>query len=566
MQSILQDFDMKKIQTLPDALESVREVLNYAENLLIENQQLKEQVQFYKDEVNRLKGEQGKPTIKPNKDSSEKEKDKPEKGKPKPSNHSSEDERRRPKKRNKGKKKENIIVNETRTCNVAPEILPEDAVFKGYESVVVQDIRFETFNIEFKKEKYYSPSENKTYLADLPVGYKGEFGPAIKSLAIKLYFDSNITQPKLLDLFSDAGTLISTGQISNFLIKNQDEFHKEKDAIYEAGLLSCPWHHIDDTATRVNGRNQHCQILCNPVYTAFFTTETKCRLTILDVLKNFGERTFLLNDEAFSYFETFKLPGKVIDALKRFPRGRKLGQQEFLILIDEYLPDLGPQQYNHVLEAAAVSSYHAQTEFPIIRLLICDDAPQFKLLTEALALCWVHDGRHYKKLTPVVNLHRELLDAFLDQYWDFYRKLLDYQKNPTKEDHKRLDTEFDILFSTVTGYDALDDRIAKSKVKKSFLLMVLDHPEIKLHNNPAELEARKRVRKRVVSQGTRVKDGTKALDTFQTISATAKKHFVSFFDYIYDRISGTYKMPALADLIPQRAKDLSLAGSWESET
>ena len=43
---------------------------------------------------------------------------------------------------------------------------------------------------------------------------------------------------------------------------------------------------------------------------------------------------------------------------------------------------------------------------------MCDNAPQFKLLTEELTLCWIHDGRHYKKLNPVVPQHKTLRDAF----------------------------------------------------------------------------------------------------------------------------------------------------------
>ena len=43
--------------------------------------------------------------------------------------------------------------------------------------------------------------------------------------------------------------------------------------------------------------------------------------------------------------------------------------------------------------------------------------------------------------------------------------------------------------------DALDQRIAKTKANKGELLMVLRHPEIPLHNNPAELGSRERVRK-----------------------------------------------------------------------
>jgi hypothetical protein len=34
----------------------------------------------------------------------------------------------------------------------------EDAVFKEYESVVVQDIKIITDNVEYRREVYYSPS------------------------------------------------------------------------------------------------------------------------------------------------------------------------------------------------------------------------------------------------------------------------------------------------------------------------------------------------------------------------------------------------------------------------
>jgi hypothetical protein len=41
----------------------------------------------------------------------------------------------------------------------------------------------------------------------------------------------------------------------------------------------------------------------------------------------------------------------------------------------------------------------------------------------------------------------------------------------------------------VTGYDELDQRIARTKADKTYLLMALEHPEVPLHNNPAELDA-----------------------------------------------------------------------------
>jgi len=332
-----------------------------------------------------------------------------------------------------------------------------------------------------------------------------------------------------------------------------------------AGLASSPWQHLDTTGTRVNGQNWHCHIVCNPLYTAYFTTESKDRQTVIDVLRNNRPRRFLVNAEALGYLETFRLSAKRRQQMVHLPRDVPLDEATLQALLEEHLPGLGPQQRKWILDATAVAAYHAELEFPVVRLLVGDDASQFKWVTEELALCWVHDGRHYKKLTPYVAHHQQLLDDFVQRFWAFYDELLAYQQQPRAEEHARLTEAFDELFSTVTGYDALDERIAKSKAKKGALLMVLDHPEIPLHNNPAELGARSRVRKRDVSFGPRTEDGKQAWDTFMTLAETAKKLDVSFYDYIHDRVSGDYEMPSLADLITQRAEEHPLGASWESE-
>ena len=111
-----------------------------------------------------------------------------------------------------------------------------------------------------------------------------------------------------------------------------------------------------------------------------------------------------------------------------------------------------------------------------MEVLLSDDAPQFKLIALEQALCWVHDGRNYKKLQPVVPVHREKLDEFKGKYWDYYRKLLEFRENSAQEEAEALSAEFNQLFSTKTGYPALDERIEKSKDKKSELLMVLKYP------------------------------------------------------------------------------------------
>jgi len=72
--------------------------------------------------------------------------------------------------------------------------------------------------------------------------------------------------------------------------KKQEKFHREKDAVYEMGLQSSPWQQTDDTLTRVDGQNQHCHIVCNPVYTSYHTRARKDRLSVLDVLRNGRKR------------------------------------------------------------------------------------------------------------------------------------------------------------------------------------------------------------------------------------------------------------------------------------
>ena len=74
-----------------------------------------------------------------------------------------------------------------------------------------------------------------------------------------------------------------------------------------------------------------------------------------------------------------------------------------------------------------------------------------------------------------------------------------------------METEFDKLFATSTGYSELDERIRLTRNKKKHLLVVLDFPEVPLHNNAAELAIRAYVIKRKISFGTKSSDGTKML-------------------------------------------------------
>jgi hypothetical protein len=526
----------------------IRLLLNVVEDLRGELKKAEQENAYLRERLRLRQGGDGKPG---------------DKSSPQPP-RSSEKERNEPKERTKREKLSRIKIDREEKLDVDRATLPADAKDKGYEEKVVQELRIATENVRFLRKKYHSASTGKTYLAPLPDGYSGEYGPNVRTLCVMFSHLCHMTEPKIGEWFANMGILISAGQISNFLSEGHAVFHQEKEEIVEAGLSSSPWQHIDDTGTRVDGANWHCHVICNPLYTAYFTTERKDRLTVIDVLRNQRERVFRFNDEAVALLRQFGVSERMVGVLRNLRWEQELSETELEGWLDRQMPGLGVTARNHIVEAGAIAAYHAEVGHPVVRLLVCDDAKQFKLVTEELGLCWIHDGRHYKNLGPWMVCHRKLLDGFQTKYWDYYKELLAYRQQPSAEEAMRLSGVFDELFSTRTGYAALDDRIAKTKANKGQLLMVLRHPEIPLHNNPAELAARGRVRKRVVSYGPRSEKGAKAWDTFQTLLGTARKLGVNFFHYLSDRISGACQMGSLASIIQQRAKDLHLGASWGS--
>ncbi len=474
---MLENADLSGIQD-ENARQLIVRLLNLIEAVSADLREAQAEIQRLRDENNRLKGEQGKPNIKANS--------------PKPPrvDYSSEKERRKSRPRQKRAKKAKLEIHREQTLAVDKASLPPDAEFKGYEDVVVQDVIFRADNVCFHKEKYWAPLTGQTFLARLPLGYDGQFGPGLKALTVTLYFGGGMSEPKIRELYENMSVQISAGQLSNLLVKGQDEFHVEKEVVCEAGLGSSPFQHIDQTGTRVNGQNQHCTIVCNPLYTIYTTTPGKDRLSVLDVLRNGRARRFRLNKEALGYLESVPLLTATRNWLWAECNDQDWAERAFVERLDTRWPKLSVPQRQAILSAAAVAAYHAEAGISLVRLLVCDDAPQFNWIAAEMGLCWVHEGRHYKKLMPVFVHHLKLLSDFRKQFWDFYDELLTYQQQPTPEESARLDREFDRLFSTCTGYDALDARIAKTREKKASLLMALKYPEIPLHNNPVELEAR----------------------------------------------------------------------------
>ena len=527
----------------------VRFLMNQVEDLAAKVRHQADEIQRLRDENNRLKGEHGQPTIKPNRPALA---------------CSSTHERAIPQARCTRAKQATLRIDRTETLMVDRATLPHDARFKGYHQVRVQDLRLTTDTVCFRKEKWYSPSLRQTFLAANPPGYEGQFGPHLKAFVLTLAFESGMSERSIRRVLTLAGISISVGQLSQLIITNHDAFHHDRMAILKAGFASSPWQHIDTTVTRVNGRTAHCHVVCNPLYTVYTTVPQADRQYALAVLQGGQPLQFRADSTSDRLLRLMDVPARDRTVLAALPRETMLTAD----VLDAFVLAHGQQfkagTRKRLKDALAIAAYHAQRDPPIARpqLLIADDAPQWAMITQELALCWVHDARAYKKLLPRFPQHQQLVDAFLTQYWAYYRALRAYQAAPSSAEAVRLRAEFRQLFATVTGYAALDARIVMTAEKARGLLMVLDHPEIPLHNNPAELGVRRRVRKRDMSFGPRSDTGMQAWDTFQTLAATAAKLERNFYAYLYAMLCHDPLLVSLADEITTRAQANPLGSSW----
>jgi Transposase IS66 family len=539
------------LDAIPDegARTAIGRLLNLVEHLVAENRALREEVQRLRDALARAQGEQGRPKVKPNK------------GPAPAADYSSERQRRQPQDWQKAAKVDQLVITRTERLRVDPATLPADAEYKGTEAVVVQDLKLDLENVCFEKEVWYVPSEQRSVRAVVPAGYEGQFGPGIKALALALHFGANVTEAKLLELFRHAGVVLSGGYLAGLLSGDVADLANEARAVERAGLASSPWQHYDDTATRVDGQNEHCHIFGNGLFSVYRTRPKKDRLTVLDVLGG-GQRQYLWNAEADVHLDAWGLTASATRWLAGLPRDQVLDVAPVEGWLDRAGRGPGAQTRTRLLEALAIAAYHAQAAWPIVECLVCDDAPQFRLVTDELALCWVHEGRHYTKLTAFLPQHRAQLDTFRQAFWTYYHDLLAYRAQPTPAERTRLQRHFDTLFTPNTGFALLDERIALTRRKQPDLLRVLDHPELPLHNNPAELAARRRVRKRDASFGPRTAAGRAAWDTFHTLAATTQQLGVSFYAFLKDRLTRAGTVPPLDALLTERARQLLLGASW----
>ena len=542
---------LNKIKNIdPDRLTGVEELrsavvvlLNVVEQLIKENGDLLEKNQELRDENNKLKGGNARPQIKPN---------------VKPSGDiSSQGREKGEKKVKRCEDMKPVGIDREVEVGVVKEDLPPDAIFKGHVAYIQQDLVFRRDNKRFLFHTYYSALEGRSITAGWPEGtVEGHYGAGLRSVLNVLHHFGNMTEGALETLLDSLGVRISAGTICNLLKGEHAWAVEEQGDILRAALQVDAPKQMDATGNRQKGVNKVTHIITAPFFSVFYTLGGKSRLDCLRALQGnpAGDIKLLWHGGLDA-----ELAGKVSAAdrqeVGRLMRGAPcLPLADFEALLREKAPGIFAKAsvLHKLRDAMALAHYAQQAAFPRPKVLLSDDAPEYDKIAPFHGLCWVHDARFYNKLFPKIALHEQKLGGFKTLYWAFYRKLLDFKEQKPQEQNRvkdQLGIEFDQIFTPNTKYGALDLAIERTRANKADLLRVLEFPDLPLHNNAAELAARKVVRKRDISLHTWSDWGTQLRDAFISIIETARKLNISAYDFIYDRITQQFKLPSLATVI-----------------
>jgi hypothetical protein len=427
--------------------------------------------------------------------------------------------------------------------------LPEGTQFLGYQDFTVQDLKVEPFNTRYRRSRYQLP-DGKIVTAPLPNDVTSHFGSTLQQYILYQHFHNHVTQPLLHEELQELGVDISAGQVNHLLTEGHDAFHQEKDDLLPAAREVSDYLQTDDTSARHCGQSGHTLHIGNDLFASFFTTESKSRVNFLKILLT-PHQGYLFNNDALFYLEYFGLPQKLITRLTTGADRLYENDQSWETQLDAWQIESAEQR--RLLSESALWAHLLNLDLYTDLVLISDDAGQFKLLAFFHGLCWVHMERHIARLIPLTDAHRVAYDAARDAIWSYYQRLKAYRESPTPQRRGRLDADFDRLFLQQTGWPELDDELLKIHNKKSGLLMVLEHPEIPLHNNLSENDIRQYVKKRKISAGTRSDAGRRCRDTFLSLKTTCRKLGVTFWRYLRDRLRRLNEIPPLAELIRQKA-------------
>ena len=427
---------------------------------------------------------------------------------------------------------------------------PPGSIFKGYEDFVVQDLLIRPRVIRYRRERWQT-SDGQNLVAGLPADVRPDshFGPNLICFIIHQYHHQHVTQPLLWEQLDQLGIDISVGQVSRILTEEKDAFHQEKAELLPAGLAVSTYVQADDTGARHQGHNGFCTHIGNELFAYFESTDSKSRQNFLEVLRG-PDTDYTINDVAVAYWQRQKLPQAVIERLTAGAQRWADKAAWQASLTQQQVTD--PRHVRIATEGAVLGSLIAHGVSPELTVL-SDGAGQFDVFVHAL--CWLHVERPLERLVPHNEKHRQAIEQIRQRIWELYTGLKAYRQAATMAVREALGKQFDELVAQRTDYPSIDRVLKGMAADRAKLLLVLERPEVPLHNNLSEGHIRDYVKKRKISGSTRSELGRRARDTFASLKKTCRRLGVNFWEYLQDRVRGLGQIPRLADRIRQKAEE-----------
>lgn len=443
--------------------------------------------------------------------------------------------------------KTSLVQKEFLEVVIAPNDVPENSRFKGYQSFVVQELDLVVKEITYKLEVWQS-ADGKVLRGQLPQEIQGShYGPTLRALTTNLYAQG-MTQPAIYGFLSEIGVDLSEGQVNNLLLNEAQSYSDVSEAILKAGMEEAPYIRVDDTGEKHQYKSSYCTHVGGRYFAYYTTSSSKSRQNFLRILLQ-GKEGYAINEAMI--WHLFQC-GVEDDALNLFEAhaGKQYCSKKGMNRLLNELRLEGKKIREQCFEAALVG-YISSTILKPGQLLLSDRAGQFAVFDHAG--CWIHMERPLRKIICTSQEAEDELKRVRGAIWDVYNKLK--EASLTQEGKEIVHKMYDELVKMTTLSSEINAVIHNFVVYREEMLKALEHPGLPPHNNDSEGDIRGVAKRRNISGSTKSDLGRKFRDGLLTIKQTCYRLGYNFWEFMQRWFRG-YPLD-IAELVRSRYRTAS---------
>jgi len=304
--------------------------------------------------------------------------------------------------------------------------VPAGSRFKGYEDILVRDLRLSAEVVRYRRERWVTPS-GETVVAALPAGIVGGFGPELRRFVLALHAQGQVTTERLTALLNgDRGRDLQApggaalGRAARWLRGRGPRSAPRRlghGALGDGGpaQIACDF---ADTAARHARKDGFTTQVGDNRFTVFRTGASKSREAFLSLLRA-GHTDYVVNAAALAYMRGHGLSGQVVALLdahpaKLFADAAAWTAHLARLGIDTLAVTPDPVQIATQGALWGAICHHGlltpdATPGAAGTVIVSDGAGQFRVGLHAL--CWVHAERLVHKLVPATPEQRQAVEV-----------------------------------------------------------------------------------------------------------------------------------------------------------